>query len=98
MFNQMKNLMDMQKQAKEMKKAVENVKVDQQTPDGRIKITMNGAFGVESLVIDETLLRPDNQDYLQNMLKKLISDTAEAVAKSSAQQAMEMMKGMNLGL
>ena len=75
MFNQMKNLMDMQKQAKEMKKTVEAVKVERETSDGRLKISMNGAFKVESLSIDETLLRPDNQEYLQNALKVIDDPT-----------------------
>ena len=96
MFDKVKQLYDMQKQAREMKKTVEAVKVEKETLAGKLKITMNGSFKVESLSIDDSLLQPANRSSLERALTDLITETAEEVAKVSAQQAMAMMKGMNL--
>jgi DNA-binding protein YbaB len=94
-FDKMKQLYDMQKQAKEMKKTVEAVKVERAALDGKLRITMTGSFKVESLAIDESLLKPENRASIETALRDLISSTAEEVAKMSAQQAMAMMKDLN---
>lgn len=98
MFDKVKQLYDMQKQAKEMKKSVEAVKVEKDAMGGKLKLAMNGSFKVESLSIDESLLDPSNRAALETELKNLITGTAEEVAKVSAQQAMAMMKDLNFKL
>lgn len=98
MFDKVKQLYDMQKQAREMKKTVEAVKVEKDAQGGKIKLVMNGSFHVESISIDDSLLKPENRASIENSLKQLITDTAEEVAKISAQQAMAMMKDMNFKL
>ena len=96
MFDKVKQIYDMQKQAREMKKTVEAVKVEKEAMGGKVKIAMNGSFKVENVSIDESLLQPGNRATLEKTLKDLISDTAEEVAKISAQQAMAMMKDLNI--
>jgi len=98
MFDKVKQLYDMQKQAKEMKKTVEAVKVEKDAMGGKIRLVMNGSFHVESLSIDDSVLSPANRATLESSLKNLITETAEEVAKISAQQAMAMMKEMNFKL
>lgn len=94
MFDKMKELYEMQKQAREMKKSVEAVQVTRETAGGKVKLTMNGSFKVESISIDESLLSPAGRSSLESTLKDLITETSEAVAKESAQQAMAMMKDL----
>lgn len=96
MFDKVKQLYDMQKQARDMKKTVEAVKIEKEALGGKLKISMNGSFKVENVSIDDSLLQPGNRASLEKELKDLISDTAEEVAKVSAQQAMAMMKDLNL--
>jgi DNA-binding protein YbaB len=98
MFDKMKQLYDMQKQAKEMKKTVEAVRLDRDALGGKLRLAMNGSFKVENLSIDESLLKPENRAILETALKDLITTTAEDVAKVSAQQAMAMMKDLNFKL
>lgn len=98
MFNKMKNLYDMNKQAKQMQKTVEALKVEKTADGGRVKLVMNGAFKVESLSIDESLLNPAGKASLEKTLVALISEAAEEAGKLSAQEAMAMMKNMNLKL
>jgi DNA-binding YbaB/EbfC family protein len=98
MFDKMKQLYDMQKQARQMKKTVETFKLEKASSDGKIRVVMNGAFAVEALSIDPSLLRPENKADLEKALQSLLTETAEGVAKESAQQAMAMMKEMNFKL
>jgi nucleoid-associated protein EbfC len=91
-FDKMKQLYDMQKQARDMKKTVEALRVEKESQGGKLKLSMNGSFKAESLFIDESLLKPENRTTLENSLRDLISDTADEVAKAAAAQAMAMMK------
>ncbi|MFN0117423.1 MAG: YbaB/EbfC family nucleoid-associated protein [Elusimicrobiota bacterium] len=98
MFDKMKQLYDMQKQARQMQKMQEENKIEKTALDGKIKLTMNGAFKVEQLEIDPVLLQASNKTLLEEELKNIISNTAEELTKKSAEQAMEMMKQMNIKL
>ena len=98
MFNKMKQLYDMQKQAKSMQKTVEAVKVEKLSEGGKLKVVMNGAMKVESLSIDESLLTPSNRASLEKSLVRLLSDAADEAGKLSAQEAMAMMKNLNINL
>jgi len=98
MFNKMKQLYDMQKQAKDMQKSVEKLRVEKSAEGGKVTVVMNGAFKVESLSIDPSLLDPSKKAFLEKTLVLLISDAAEEAGKLSAQEAMAMMKNMNFKL
>lgn len=98
MFGKMKELMELQKKAKEMEKAMGAMKVEKSTRDGKIRLVMNGNQSVESLNIDTSLFTPDQKAYVEKTLTQLISEAGEEVKKKSASQAMEMMKGMNIKL
>jgi DNA-binding protein YbaB len=96
MFDKMKQLYDMQKQAKQMKKDLESQTIEKTTLGGKLKVVMNGTFVVESLHIDESLLTPAQKNAVETGLAKLISEATEEIGKQSAAQAMDLMKGMNL--
>ncbi len=94
MFDKMKQLYDMQKQAKQMQKSVEAMKVEGHSGD--VSVVMNGAFKVESITIADKLLAPAQKGALVDQLKKALNDASDEAAKKSAEQTMELMKGMNL--
>ncbi len=98
MFGKMKELMELQKKAKEMEKAMGAMKVEKSTRDGKIRLVMNGNQKMESLNIDTSLFAPEQKSYVEKTLTELVSEAGEEVKKKSASQAMEMMKGMNLKL
>ena len=98
MFDKMKQLYDMQKQAKQMKKDLEAQVVEKIGLGGKLKIAMNGTFEVKSISIDDSLLSPSQKSALESGLAKLITETTEEIGKKSAAQAMDLMKGMNLKL
>jgi DNA-binding YbaB/EbfC family protein len=98
MFDKMKQLYEMQKQARSMQKSVEAMKVEKSAEGGKITVVMNGAMKVESLSIDESLLSPANKSSLEKSLTRLLSDAAEEAGKLASQEAMAMMKNLNIKL
>lgn len=97
MFDKMKQLMEIQKKAKEMQKTLDSIRLEKTSPDGKIRLTMNGNNRVESLSIDDSLLSPAQKQALEKKLADLITETAEEIRKQVASQAMGLMKGMGLG-
>jgi DNA-binding YbaB/EbfC family protein len=96
MFNQMKQLYELQKKAKEMQRTLDGVRVERTSAGGKVALTLNGNFKVESLTIDESALVPGNKSALEKTLSDLFTDAAEEVRKAAAKQAAGMMKGLNI--
>lgn len=96
MFDKMKQLYDMQQQAKEMKKNVEAMRIEKTVGNGTVTVVMNGAFKVESISIADNLMTVANKITLEGHLKSALNEAAEEAAKKSAAMTMDIMKGMNL--
>ena len=96
MLDKMKQLYEMQKQAREMKKVTEAMKVEKTGLNGGIQVIMNGQFQIEKLEIQASYLTPENKPALEKALKNVLNEATEDVAKQSAAQAMDMMKNMNI--
>jgi DNA-binding protein YbaB len=99
MFNQMKQLYDMQKKAKELQRQLEAIKIEKATSNRSLVVSVNGAQKIESIQIDPTWLVPNKKSELEGSLVKLINESFEAAQKQSATQAAALMKDLKgLGL
>ncbi|HRY30015.1 MAG TPA: YbaB/EbfC family nucleoid-associated protein [Elusimicrobiota bacterium] len=94
MFDKMKQLMELQKKAREMQAAMDALRVEKTGADGKIRLVMNGNFRVESISIDESFLSPSQKRPLEEALTRLVTETAEEIRQRSASQALGMMKGV----
>lgn len=86
MFDKMKNLMEMKKQADLIKKELDNTTVEVNVVNG-VKIVVTGAQNFQSLAIDETLIREGNKQQLE---KDLLHSLNEAIKKSQELAAQKM--------
>lgn len=87
MLDKMKQLMEMKRQADQIKRELDAVTVDVQDVRG-IKITINGSQHFKSIEIDEALLNAANQARLQvDLLRSL--NTAIARSQGVAAQKMK---------
>ena len=68
MFDKMKQLYDMQKQARQMKQDLEAQIVEKTALGGKLKVAMNGTFEVQSIHIDDSLLNPLQKTALETGL------------------------------
>ena len=96
MFDKMKQLMEMQKKAREVQKVLEELKIEKTSLGGKLKMVMNGNTRVESLSIAEELLQPSQKASLEKALSALITEAGEEARQQSVAQAMSMMKGLAL--
>ncbi len=103
MFEGIKDMGKLLKQAKEMKEKMKKVqdelkkvKVTATVLNDRIKVVMTGELEVTEVVIDPTLLAADKKDLLEKNLMKAFNDAAEK-SKSVATTKLSTVSG-DLGL
>ncbi len=94
MYNQMKQLYDMQKKAKELQRQLESIKIEKKNSSASLAVKVNGAQKLEGIEIDPSWLSMDKKAALETSLTSLINDAFEDAQKQSASQAAELMKGL----
>lgn len=84
-----KKLLDMVKNAGEMQKnlaeKLKNQKASGEAAGGMVKINMNGHFEVESLSIDQSLLKEDKA-FIEDVVKAAINNATSQLRSSMADQ------------
>jgi DNA-binding protein YbaB len=94
MFDQVKKLMEMKKQADILKKELEATIIEVQETRG-IKVVVNGAQIFQSIEIEEGLLNAGNKNRIQmDLLKNM--NTAVKRSQQAAANKMKNMPGFNL--
>jgi DNA-binding protein YbaB len=93
MFDQVKKMMEMKKQADMLKKELEKTIIEVSESRG-IKVVVNGAQIFQSIDIDESLLNIGNKNRVQMDLLKNIN-TAVKRSQQAAANKMKNMPGFN---
>ena len=94
MFDQVKKVMEMKKQADKLKKELEATIIEVQETRG-IKVVVNGAQIFQSIEIEEGLLNASNKNRIQmDLLKNM--NTAVKRSQQAAANKMKNMPGFNL--
>lgn len=70
MFNKLKQLQDLRKQAKDLKSSMSQETVTGEALDGAIKITMDGNQDIKDVDINDELLSVDNKEKLEQGIKE----------------------------
>lgn len=101
LMGMMGKLKETQKKVEETKKRLDSVLIDEQSTDGKIKITLTANREVKSLTIDEELFNDKEQleDYLVLILNKAISKATsinEAELAAVAKEGMPNIPGLDL--
>ncbi len=93
MFDKMKQMMEMKKQADRIKKDLDAVSVDVADIRG-IKIVISGAQEFRSIEIDDNLLGIDNKKRFEADLLKSLNTAIKKAQQVAAQKMMAAMPGM----
>ena len=99
MFNQMKQVYEMQKKAKDLQKQLEAIRIEKTNTSKTLAATVNGAQRVESIRIDPLWLSADKKNALETSLVQVLNDAFEEIQKKTAAQAAHLMKdlkGLNI--
>jgi nucleoid-associated protein EbfC len=93
MFDKVKALIDMQKKMQDMKRELDGTNFEVQSPDGCLKIVMNGSQEVKEVTITGGLSQIDKAGF-----EKTIKDTYNMAIKRSHDIAAGKMKDITGGL
>jgi nucleoid-associated protein EbfC len=92
MFDKMKELMEMKKQADKIKRELDQMTAE--VTESGIRVIINGSQDFRYIEIDDNLLKPERKDQLE---KALLNATNTAIKKSqklAAQKMQAMLPGM----
>jgi len=87
MFDKAKQLWELQKKAKAIQKELKETEVEAKAANGLITVVINGEQHIQSLQIDESLLKPENKRDLEKAIQQAV---AEALSRAQAIAAEKM--------
>lgn len=93
MFDKMKQLMEMKKQADRLKKELDAISIDVQEVPG-IKIVITGSQEFRSIEVDEALLTPEKKKKLEADILRSLNAAVKKVQQAAAQKMMTAMPGL----
>ena len=96
MFDKMKQLMDMQKKAKDMKRDLESTTVDVEKLDGKIKMSFTGDNVLKNIDIAPDLLSENKKTILENGIQDCINEASEKIKKLMMDKMKQNLGGLNL--
>ena|SRR5436190_12079257 len=94
MFNQMKQIQEMQKKAKELQRQLESIKVERTNSSRTLGVTVNGAQRIESIRIEPAWFTPEKKSALETALVQVVNDAFNEAQKQTATQAAALMKDL----
>ncbi len=96
MFDKMKQLMDMQRKAKDMKRDLENSIIDVEKLGGKIKMSFTGDNVLKSINIESELLIEDKKTILENAIRECINEASAKIKALMLDKMKQNMGGLNL--
>ena len=81
MFNQLKDIYKLQKEAREMQKKMKEVKIIGISDDEDVKVYMNGLQEIDTMEINDELLSVDNKKQLIKEIKGAMKDAQKKLQK-----------------
>jgi DNA-binding YbaB/EbfC family protein len=88
--NLMGKVKEMQDKMKEVQDGLAQVKVTAESGAGMVKATVNGKRQVISIEVDKDLVKPEDQDMMQDLIVAAVNkalEEADVVAKEEMQKA-----------
>ena len=92
MFDKMKQLMEMKKQADEIKRELDACQIESNDVRG-IKIKINGSQNIQSIEIDENLLKAENKTRFEADLARSFNAAIKKSQTVVAQKMKHMLPG-----
>ncbi|ALJ06577.1 hypothetical protein APS56_16175 [Pseudalgibacter alginicilyticus] len=101
MMGMMGKLKETQKKVEETKKRLDTVLIDEQSTDGKLKVTITANRTIKSIAIDDSLIEDKEQleDYLILALNKAIEKATrvnEAELAAVAKEGMPNIPGLDM--
>jgi len=96
-FNKMmQQAAEMQKKLKEAQENLANVEVEGTSGGGLVKVTINGRNEIKKVDIDQSLIKPEDKEILEDLIVAAINEGRKKVEETAAEQMKNVTGGMNL--
>jgi hypothetical protein len=99
----MKNMMSMMKQAQELQAKVaefqaelETMQVEGVSGGGLVKVTLNGKGAMARMLIDKSLMKPDDAEILEDLIVAAHNDAKQKVEQAMASKMQALTGGLPL--
>lgn len=97
-LDKMKQLYQLQKQAKTVQKELRDTEIEAKSADGEILVVVNGEQKIVEIKIGENYLSADKKSELESALLKVAQEASEKAQQIAAEKSKDMMKGMGLNI
>ncbi len=96
-FNKMmQQAAEMQKKLKEAQENLANIEVEGTSGGGLVKVTINGKNEIKKVDIDQSLIKPEEKEILEDLIVAAINEGRKKVEETAAEQMKNVTGGMNL--
>lgn len=92
----MKQAQEMQAKMTEMQARIEKEEVDGAAGGGAVKIRINGKNMMLKVDIDESLMKPEEKEVLEDLLVAAYNDARNKLDATTSDQMSKLTAGMNL--
>ena len=96
MGNIMKKVQEMQNKMQEVQKELENKTVEANAGGGMVSVVMNGKNQVQSINIDPSILKQEEKEVLEDLIKAALNQAKEKVEEMSAEEMKKVTGGLPL--
>jgi DNA-binding protein YbaB len=97
-MKQAKQLLDMQKKAKNVQKELRDTEIEAKSPDGGLTVVFNGELKLVELNIDNEYMQNHSVSDLEKALKTTITEALSKSQMVAAEKTREIMKELNINL
>ena len=96
-FNKMmQQAQEMQKKMKEIQDGLQNIEVEGSSGGGLVKVTVNGKNEVKKINIDPSLLKPEENEILEDLIVAAMNEAKKKSEEATAEEMKKMTGGLNL--
>ncbi|MEI6040550.1 MAG: YbaB/EbfC family nucleoid-associated protein [Candidatus Berkelbacteria bacterium] len=96
MLDKAKQLWELQKKAKAIQKELKETEVEAKAASGLVTVVFNGEQHVQSIEIDESLLRPENKRDLEKALQQAIAEALSRVQAIAGEKMKAIAGDLNI--
>ena len=94
--NMMKQVQEMQARMADMQARLDDMTVTGQAGAGMVKLTLNGKNLMQKVEIDESLMKPEEKEILEDLLMAAYNEARAKVEQAVAEQMKEVTGGLPL--
>ncbi len=85
-FDNLKQLSQLRQQASQFQKLLSSKVVEVASKNNEIKLKINGKMEILNIEIDEKILKPENKNYIEKLIKKTFDEAYREMEKIIAQE------------